>query len=64
MRVRSIRGDGGILGGGDSEEFRNPFVEGDDKSVGDFGESAMDEDEVALVEGVLDGALGALGDDI
>ena len=64
MRVRSIGGSGGILGGGDSEEFRNPFVEGDDRSVGDFGESSMDEDEVALDEGVLDSALGALGDDV
>ena len=39
-------------------------MEGDEKGVCDFGESLMDEDEVALDEGVLDGALGALGDDV
>ena len=53
-----------ILEGGDNGECKYSFVEGDDKGVGDFGESSMDDDEVALDDGVLDGAFGALGDDV
>ena len=56
-------GGGDILEGGDNRECKYSLVEGDEKGVCDFGESSMDEDEMALDEGVLDGALGALGDD-
>ena len=38
-------------------------MEGDDESVGDFGVNLIEEDEVPLAGGVLEGALGALGDD-
>ncbi|GJY58848.1 hypothetical protein Tco_0458740 [Tanacetum coccineum] len=58
-----VGGDGGTLGGGDNEEFRYLLVKGDDKRVGDFGVKSMDEDDVSFVDGVLEGALGALGDE-
>ena len=57
-------GGGDILGGGNNGECKYSLVEGDEKGVCDFGVNSMDEDEVSLVEGVLDGALGALGDDV
>ena len=56
-------GGGDIHGGGDNEECKYSLVDGDEKGVRNFGESSMDEDEVALDEGVLDGVFGALGDD-
>ncbi|GKA15123.1 hypothetical protein Tco_0694870 [Tanacetum coccineum] len=64
MGGESDVGDGGgTLGGGNNWEFRYPLVEGNDKRVGDFGVYSMDEDDVSFVDGVLEGALGALGDE-
>ncbi|GJW00037.1 hypothetical protein Tco_1555288 [Tanacetum coccineum] len=40
-----------------------PLVEGDVKEVGDLSFEAMGDDEVALVDGVFEGAFGALGDE-
>ncbi|GJS64658.1 hypothetical protein Tco_0679222 [Tanacetum coccineum] len=58
-----VGGGGETLGGGDNGGFRLPFVEGDDERVGDFGVKSIEEDEVSLMDGVLEGALGALEDD-
>nr|GEY38306.1 hypothetical protein [Tanacetum cinerariifolium] len=50
-------------GGGNNGEFKHLLIEGDDKRVGDFGMYSMDKDDVSFVDGVLEGALGALGDE-
>ena len=57
-------GGGDILEGGDNGECKYSLVDGDKKGVCNFGGSLMDDDEVALDEGVLDGAFGTLGDDV
>ncbi|GJW91108.1 hypothetical protein Tco_0168661 [Tanacetum coccineum] len=53
-----FQGMGCPMMGGD--EVIYPLVEGDDKRVSDFGVLSMDEDDVSFVDGVLEGALGAL----
>ncbi|GJY23727.1 hypothetical protein Tco_0397385 [Tanacetum coccineum] len=62
-RESDVRGGGGTLGGGNNGEFRYLLVEGDDKRVGDFSVQSMDEDDVSFMDGVLEGSLGALGDE-
>ncbi|GJX19342.1 hypothetical protein Tco_0222019 [Tanacetum coccineum] len=39
------------------------LVKVDEEEFGEFSLEAMDDEEVALVDGVFDGALGALGDE-
>ncbi|GKF81486.1 hypothetical protein Tco_0240088, partial [Tanacetum coccineum] len=39
-----------------------PLVERDVEEVGDLSLEAMEDDEVVLVDGVFEGAFGALGD--
>ncbi|GJT72762.1 hypothetical protein Tco_1032048, partial [Tanacetum coccineum] len=54
---------GGTLGGGEIGEFKQPLVDGDVEEVGDLSLEAMEDDEVALMDGVIEGAFGALGDE-
>ncbi|GKC72349.1 hypothetical protein Tco_1118232, partial [Tanacetum coccineum] len=39
-----------------------PWVDGDVEDVGDLGLSSMKDKKVAMVDGVFEGAFGALGD--
>nr|GEW20449.1 hypothetical protein [Tanacetum cinerariifolium] len=39
------------------------LVDGDVEEVGDLSLEAMEEDEMALVDGVFESAFGALGDE-
>ncbi|GJV51703.1 hypothetical protein Tco_1447444 [Tanacetum coccineum] len=49
----------GVIG-----ERVRPLVDGDVEEVGDLSLEAMEDEEVALVVGVFDGAFGALGDEM
>ncbi|GJY17922.1 hypothetical protein Tco_0389413 [Tanacetum coccineum] len=44
-------------------EFKWPLVDGDAEGVGGLSLEAMEDEEVALVDGVFEGAFGALGDE-
>ncbi|GKA33484.1 hypothetical protein Tco_0719913 [Tanacetum coccineum] len=59
-----VGGGGGTLGGGEIGEFKLELVDGDVEEVGDLCLEAIDDEEVPLVDGVFEGAFGALGDEI
>nr|GEU45363.1 hypothetical protein [Tanacetum cinerariifolium] len=48
----------------DQREVVEPLVDGDVEEVDDLSFEAMEDDEVATVDGVFEGAFGALGDEI
>ncbi|GJT30868.1 hypothetical protein Tco_0911143 [Tanacetum coccineum] len=58
-----VGGGGGTLGGGEIGEFKLELVDGDVEEVGDLCLEAIDDEEVPLVDGVFEGAFGALGDE-
>nr|GEW66324.1 hypothetical protein [Tanacetum cinerariifolium] len=58
-----VGGGGDTLGGGEIGKFKQTLVEGDVEEAGDLSLEAMENDEVALVDGVFEGAFGALGEE-
>ncbi|GKC62579.1 hypothetical protein Tco_1095177 [Tanacetum coccineum] len=48
-----VGGGGGTLRGGEIGEFKYPFIEGEVEEVGDFSFEAMEDEEVAMVDGVF-----------
>ncbi|GJR56285.1 hypothetical protein Tco_1406806 [Tanacetum coccineum] len=54
---------GGTLEGGEIGEFKKELVDGGVEEVGDLNLESMEDEEVALVDGVFEGAFGALGDE-
>nr|GEW69206.1 hypothetical protein [Tanacetum cinerariifolium] len=54
---------GSTLGRGESGEFKWPLVDGDVEEVGDLSLEAMEDEEVAMVDGVFEGAFEALDDE-
>ncbi|GKB04023.1 hypothetical protein Tco_0832166 [Tanacetum coccineum] len=54
---------GGTLGGDEIGEFKSSFVEGDVDKLVDFSLEAIEDEEVSLVDGVFEGAFGALGEE-
>nr|GEU70156.1 hypothetical protein [Tanacetum cinerariifolium] len=70
-RNQAMRGGEGIRGdevlnwmsSGVIKERARPLVDGDKEEVGDLSLEAMEDDEVVLVDGVFEGAFGALGDE-
>ncbi|GKE65376.1 hypothetical protein Tco_1519537 [Tanacetum coccineum] len=47
----------------DQREVVEPLVDGDVEKVGDLSLEAMKDEEVAMVDGVFEGAFRALGDE-
>ncbi|GJU35087.1 hypothetical protein Tco_1183441 [Tanacetum coccineum] len=58
-----IGGGGGTLRGSEIGEFKKPMVEGEVEEVGNLSFEAMEDEEVAIVDGVFEGAFGVLGDE-
>nr|GEY12400.1 hypothetical protein [Tanacetum cinerariifolium] len=56
-----IEGGGGTLEGGDIVEVKWLLVDGDVEEVGDLSLESIDDEEVTTVDGVFEGAFGALG---
>nr|GEX03264.1 hypothetical protein [Tanacetum cinerariifolium] len=69
VRVMSMRllscvgGGGGTFRGGELGEFKWPLVDWDVEEDDDLSLEAMEDEEVAIVDGVFEGAFGALGDE-
>nr|GEY85276.1 hypothetical protein [Tanacetum cinerariifolium] len=57
-----VGGGEGTLRGGEPGKFKKPLVDGDVEEDGDLSLEAMEDEEVALVDGVFEGAFGALAD--
>ncbi|GJU56187.1 hypothetical protein Tco_1229901 [Tanacetum coccineum] len=53
-------GGGGTLRGGDIVKVKYPLVDGDGEEVGDLSLESIKDEEVATVDGVFEGAFGAL----
>nr|GEW18233.1 hypothetical protein [Tanacetum cinerariifolium] len=52
----------GTIGGGDIGEFKYPLVNDVVEEVGDLSLESMEDEEVAMVDGVFEGAFEALRD--
>ncbi|GJV12232.1 hypothetical protein Tco_1353773 [Tanacetum coccineum] len=58
-----MRGGVGTLRGGEIGEFKKELVDGGVEEVGDLSLESMEDEEVSLVDGIFEGAFGALDDE-
>ncbi|GKB88386.1 hypothetical protein Tco_0960658 [Tanacetum coccineum] len=52
-----------VMRGGEIGEFKKELVDGGVEEVGDLSFESMEDEEVSLVDGIFEGAFGALDDE-